>query len=245
MLELGLFWALRLKSKQNWKRDKKTMYEINLLGKNFSLSQSRWSWLAPPRCGCKKCKTCRTSLYCRYQLLRAARLNEYLQDPHLQTGQDMRMSSKLYQMFRSKCTPNILDNYPVMSFQSLTVLSRYMGTQPLGKGDDEIAWGELKVWEPMGVVPEHGDNRQHQVLPMNGRPAALGWQVRWQGGNTLLYFLVWSRAQEFWPAVTVSLSLNLPWVPWDLRPAEPARISRVPDIKTPGISEDCWVVSRP
>ena len=32
--------------------------------------------------------------------------------------------------------------------------------------------------------------------------------------------------QEFWPAFTVPLSLNLPWVPWDLRPAEPSSNSR-------------------
>ena len=33
-------------------------------------------------------------------------------------------------------------------------------------------------------------------------------------------------AQESWPAFTVPLSLNLPWVPWDLRPAEPSSASR-------------------
>ena len=33
-------------------------------------------------------------------------------------------------------------------------------------------------------------------------------------------------AQESRPAFTVPLSLNLPWVPWDLRPAEPSSASR-------------------
>ena len=32
-------------------------------------------------------------------------------------------------------------------------------------------------------------------------------------------------AQESRPAFTVPLSLNLPWVPWDLRPAEPSSAS--------------------
>ena len=33
------------------------------------------------------------------------------------------------------------------------------------------------------------------------------------------------RSQEFRPAFTVSLSLNLSWVPWDLSPAEPLSAS--------------------
>ena len=35
-----------------------------------------------------------------------------------------------------------------------------------------------------------------------------------------------NRSQESWPAFTVPLSLNLPWVPWDLRSAEPSSASR-------------------
>ena len=38
--------------------------------------------------------------------------------------------------------------------------------------------------------------------------------------------LVGPKAQESRPAFTVPLSLNLPWVPWDLRPAEPSSASR-------------------
>ena len=34
------------------------------------------------------------------------------------------------------------------------------------------------------------------------------------------------ETQECRPAFTVPLSLNLPWIPWDLRPAEPSSASR-------------------
>ena len=42
----------------------------------------------------------------------------------------------------------------------------------------------------------------------------------------MAYIYPINNSQDFWPAFTVSLSINLPWVPWDLKPAEPSSASR-------------------